>query len=136
MYNQLAKGVGTLTVWNMPDTVMLAEEKGYPFGYVLPESGTPVLTEGIAIVKDAPHPKAAEAFYEFVNTTEAAKLLAEKYYRIPTRDDVEGLPAWITEAEDKIKPMDIDWALFQEKSDEWMDYWDNHIKSSDKEKGE
>ena len=136
MYNQLAKGVGTLTVWNMPDTVMLAEEKGYPFGYVLPESGTPVLTEGIAIVKDAPHPKAAEAFYEFVNTTEAAKLLAEKYYRIPTRDDVEGLPEWITEAEDKIKPMDIDWALFQEKSDEWMDYWDNHIKSSDKEKGE
>lgn len=136
MYNQLAKGVGSLTVWNMPDAVMLAEEKDYPFGYVLPESGTPVLTEGIAIVKDAPHPKAAEAFYEFVNTPEAAKLLAETYYRIPTREDVTDLPDWITEAEEDIKPMDIDWALFQEKSDEWMDHWDNHIKNAEKEKGE
>ncbi|WP_260470013.1 extracellular solute-binding protein [Bhargavaea beijingensis] len=136
MYNQLAKGVGSLTVWNMPDAVMLAEEKGYPFGYVLPASGTPVLTEGIAIVKDAPHLKAAEAFYEFVNTPEAAKLLAEKYYRIPTRDDVTDLPEWITEAEDDIKPMDIDWALFQEKSDEWMDHWDNQIKNAEKETGE
>lgn len=136
MYNQLAKGVGSLTVWNMPDAVMLAEEKGYPFSYVLPESGTPVLTEGIAIVKDAPHPKAAEAFYEFVNTPEAAKLLAEKYYRIPTREDVTDLPEWITEAEEDIKPMDIDWALFQEKSDEWMDHWDNQIKNAEKETGE
>ncbi|GEN30861.1 iron(III) transport system substrate-binding protein [Cerasibacillus quisquiliarum] len=134
MYNDIAKGVGKLTVWNMPDTVMLAEEKDYPFDYVIPESGTPVLTEGIAIIKDAPHPKAAEAFYEFVNTPEAMQLLAEKYYRIPTRTDVENLPDWITETE--IKPMDIDWALFQEKSDEWMDYWDNHIKNASKDKSE
>ncbi|WP_404455295.1 extracellular solute-binding protein [Virgibacillus necropolis] len=134
MYNQVAKGVGSLSVWNMPDTVMLAEEKGYPFDYVIPESGTPVLTEGIAIVKDAPHPKAAEAFYEFVNTKKAAKLLAEKYYRIPTREDIEDLPEWITETE--IKPMEIDWTLFQEKSPKWMEYWDNKIKNTEKDKSE
>lgn len=134
MYNQVAKGVGSLSVWNMPDTVMLAEEKDYPFGYVIPESGTPVLTEGIAILKDAPHPKAAEAFYEFVNTKEAAKLLAEKYYRIPTRDDIEELPEWITETE--IKPMDIDWELFDEKQSEWMEYWDNNIKNTEKDLSE
>ncbi|MBM7600181.1 iron(III) transport system substrate-binding protein [Virgibacillus halotolerans] len=134
MYNQVAKGVGNLSVWNMPDTVELAEEKGYPFGYTIPESGTPVLTEGIAVIKDAPHPKAAEAFYEFVNTPEATKLLAERYYRIPTRDDIEDLPDWITETE--IKPMDMDWDLVEEKEDEWMDYWDNQIKSTDKDKSD
>ncbi|WP_231514915.1 extracellular solute-binding protein [Oceanobacillus salinisoli] len=134
MYNQVAKGVGSLSVWNMPDTVMLAEEKGYPFDYVIPESGTPVLTEGIAILKDAPHPKAAEAFYEFVNTKEAAKLLAETYYRIPTREDVENLPAWITETE--INPMEIDWAVFEEKQTEWMEYWDNNIKNTEKDLSE
>ncbi len=134
MYNQVAKGVGSLSVWNMPDTVMLAKEKGYPFDYVIPESGTPVLTEGIAIVKDAPHPKAAEAFYEFVNTKEAAKLLAEKYYRIPTREDVEDLPEWITKTE--IKPMEIDWSVFQEKSPKWMEYWDTEIKNTEKDKSE
>ncbi|MFD2922332.1 extracellular solute-binding protein [Halobacillus naozhouensis] len=134
MYNQVAKGVGSLSVWNMPDTVMLAKEKGYPFDYVIPESGTPVLTEGIALVKDAPHPKAAKAFYEFVNTKEAAKLLAEKYYRIPTREDIEDLPGWITETD--IKPMDIDWGLFQEKSQEWMEHWDTKIKNTEKDKSQ
>lgn len=134
MYNQVAKGVGNLSVWNMPDTVMLAEEKGYPFSYVIPESGTPVLTEGIAIVEDAPHPEAAKAFYEFVNSEEAAKLLAEKYYRIPTRDDISDLPKWIEDTQ--INAMEIDWEVFQEKSEEWMEYWDNNIKNSDKQKEE
>jgi iron(III) transport system substrate-binding protein len=131
MYNKIAKGEGVLTVWNMPDTVMLKEQKNYPFDFVIPESGTPVLTEGIAIVKGAPHPKAAEAFYEFVNTQEAAKILAEQHYRIPTRKDIQDLPQWITETE--IKEMDIDWKVLEEKSDEWMKYWDENIKNADKE---
>lgn len=131
MYNKVAKGEGKLSVWAMPDVVMLKENKNYPFEFIIPESGTPVLTEGIAVVNDAPHPKAAEAFYEFVNTPEAAKILAEEFYRIPTRDDVEGLPEWITETE--IKSMDIDWKVFQENSDSWMKYWDENIKSGEKE---
>ncbi len=131
MYSKVAKGEGLLTVWNMPDTVMLKETKGYPFDFVIPESGTPVLTEGIALVKGSKHPKAAQAFYEFVNTAEAMKLLAEKYYRIPTRTDVTDLPDWIAETE--IKTMEIDWKLFEAKSDEWMKYWDENIKNRAKE---
>jgi iron(III) transport system substrate-binding protein len=134
MYNQVAKGVGNISVWNMPDTVQLTEEKDYPFGYHVPKSGTPVITEGIAVFENAPHPKAAEAFYEFVNTPEAAKLLAEEYYRIPTRDDIEELPEWIEETE--ITPMDMDWELIEEKQDEWMEYWDNNIKNTDKDKSD
>jgi iron(III) transport system substrate-binding protein len=131
MYNKVAKGEGKLSVWAMPDVVMLKENKNYPFEFIIPESGTPVLTEGIAIVNEAPHPKAAEAFYEFVNTPEAAKILAEEFYRIPTRDDIEGLPEWITNTE--IKSMDIDWKVFQEHSDSWMKHWDENIKSGEKE---
>ncbi|MFJ7754369.1 extracellular solute-binding protein [Peribacillus muralis] len=131
MYNKIAKGEGSLSVWAMPDVVMLKENKKYPFEFVIPESGTPVLTEGIAIVEGAKHPKAAEAFYEFVNTKEAAKNLAEEFYRIPTRSDVPDLPEWITSTE--IKAMDIDWNVFQEKGDEWMKHWDENIKSGDKE---
>ncbi|WP_423408362.1 extracellular solute-binding protein [Heyndrickxia sp. MSNUG] len=131
MYNKVAKGEGSVSVWAMPDVVMLKENKNYPFEFIVPESGTPVLTEGIALVKDGKHPKAAEAFYEFVNTPEAAKLLAEKYYRIPTRDDVKDLPKWITDTE--IKAMDIDWKVFQDNSDAWMKHWDENIKSGDKE---
>ena len=58
-------------------------------------------------------------------------LLAEKYYRIPTRTDVTDLPDWIAETE--IKTMEIDWKLFEAKSDEWMKYWDENIKNRAKE---
>jgi len=131
MYNKVAKGEGLISVWNMPDTVMLKEQKNYPFDFIIPKSGTPVLTEGIALVKGSKHPEAAKAFYEFVNTPEANKILAETHYRIPTRSDVEDLPEWIKNT--KITQMDIDWKTFQEKSPEWMQYWDENIKSQSKE---
>ena len=131
MYNKVAKGEGLLSVWGMPDVAMLKEQKNYPFDFIIPASGTPVLTEGIAIVKGAPHPKAAEAFYEFVNTPEAAKILAEQHYRIPTRNDVTDLPDWIKNTE--IKEMDIDWDVFESQSDVWMKYWDENIKNGDKQ---
>ncbi|WP_026679355.1 extracellular solute-binding protein [Fictibacillus gelatini] len=134
MYNKIAKGEGSVTVWDMPDVVMLKEQKKYPFEFVIPESGTPVLTEGIALVKGAKHPKAAKEFYEFVNSQEANKILAEKYYRIPTRNDINGLPKWIEDTE--IKPMKIDWNVFEKKTNEWMEYWDTNIKSKEKEKKE
>jgi iron(III) transport system substrate-binding protein len=127
MYSKIARGEGSLTVWDMPDVVMLKETKHYPFDYVIPESGTPVLTDGIALVKGGKHPKAAKEFYEFVNSKEAAKILAEKYYRIPTRNDIDDLPAWI--AETKIKPMELNWDLLRKKEKEWMEYWDENIKS-------
>lgn len=134
MYSKVARGEGALTIWNMPDTVMLKETKNYPFDFVIPESGTPVLTEGIALVKGGKHPKAAKAFYEFVNSKQAMKHLAKTYYRIPTRNDIQGLPAWI--AETRIKPMDLDWGILQEKEDEWMDHWDQKIKNKAKQKEE
>ncbi|MDM5340709.1 extracellular solute-binding protein [Fictibacillus enclensis] len=134
MYSKVAKGEGTVSVWDMPDVVMLKKEKNYPFDFVIPESGTPVLTEGIALVKNAKHPKAAKAFYEFVNSKEANKILAEKHYRIPTRTDIDNLPKWIEDT--KIKPMDIDWKVFESKSNGWMEYWDNNIKNKEKEQKE
>jgi iron(III) transport system substrate-binding protein len=127
MYSKIARGEGSLTVWDMPDVVMLKETKHYPFDYVIPESGTPVLTDGIALVKGGKHPQAAKEFYEFVNSKEAVKILAEKYYRIPTRNDIDNLPAWVTET--KIKPMELDWDLIQKNEKEWMKYWDENIKS-------
>jgi len=134
MNNKIAKGEGLVSVWNMPSTVQMREAQNYPFDFIIPKSGTPVLTEGIALVKGGKNPKAAKAFYEFVNTPEAAKILADEHYRIPTRTDVKDLPDWITKTE--IKEMDIDWKVFQEHSDEWMKYWDENIKNSKKEQKE
>lgn len=128
MQQKLARGEGLLTVWNMPDIVFQAEVKGYPFGYVIPKSGTPIVTDGIAIIAKCKHPEQAKLYYEFVNSIDSMIILAKQHYRIPARNDIprESLPKWITETE--IRPMDIDWQVFSQKSDEWMKYWEQNIK--------
>jgi iron(III) transport system substrate-binding protein len=129
MQQKLARGEGLITVWNMPDIMFQAKAKGYPFDYVFPESGTPMVTDGIAIIANCKHPEPAKLYYEFVNSKESMLILAEEHYRIPTRSDIptDSLPKWITETE--IKPMDIDWKVFSEKSEEWMKYWEQNIKN-------
>jgi len=87
-----------------------------------------VLTDAVAIIGNSKHPKAAEAFYEFVTNLQSSVLLAHEHYRIPTRNDIpeKSLPKWISET--KITPMEIDWKVMGEKEAEWMKYWDENIK--------
>jgi iron(III) transport system substrate-binding protein len=119
-----------LTLWNMPDIELRQKKDGYPLAYIIPKSGTPVLTDAIAIVKGTKHRKEAEAFYEFVTTPESLAFAAKEFYRIPSRDDIpkESLPEWMRDM--NIPKMDMDWALVEAKSQEWMEYWDNHIRGS------
>lgn len=127
MYIKLAREEGLVTLWNMPD-IFLQKKNGYPFDFIIPKSGTPVLTEGIAIVKNARHPDLAKAFYDFVTSKESMIQAAEQFDRIPTRTDIEPelLPDWITQNE--IKAMPLDWKLIAEKEKAWMEKWDQEIK--------
>jgi iron(III) transport system substrate-binding protein len=127
MYQKLARGEGALTLWNMPD-MALQRDNGYPFGFVIPRSGTPILTEGLAVVAGAPHDSLARAFYEFITTPDQLLHQAQEYYRIPARSDVpqDQLPDWIREA--AINPQQLDWQVMRENEAAWMQYWDRHIK--------
>jgi len=129
MQQKLARGEGLLTIWNMPDMVFQAKAKNYPFSYVIPKSGTPVVTEGIAIVANCKHFEEAKLYYEFVNSQDSMLILANEHYRIPTRNDIPKslLPDWINKA--SFIPMDIDWEIFSQKSNEWMKYWEQNIKN-------
>jgi iron(III) transport system substrate-binding protein len=130
MIPKLAKQEAVLTLWNMPDIELQRGKYSYPLAYVIPKSGTPVLTDAIAIVKGTRHRKEAEAFYEFVNTPESLAFAAKEFYRIPSRNDIpkDTLPEWMRDL--NIPKMDLDWQLVEEKSDEWMVYWNNHIRGS------
>lgn len=96
------------------------------------ESGSPVITDGIAVIKNAPHPEAAKAFVEFAGSAKIQSLLANAFNRMPTHADaLEGAPAWMSEITFKV--MDVDWADLAAKQSEWMQKWDTEIKSSDKD---
>lgn len=131
LYQKLGRQEGTITLWDMPDIATLKQRTGIPVDYVIPSSGTPVLVDGIAIVKGTKHPKEARLYYEFVTTPEALKAAAEQFLRIPARTDIpaSSLPKWIQEAKATIKPMAVDRQVMAEHLDEWMKYWDTNIRN-------
>lgn len=128
MMQKLARGEGAISLWNMPDVVIYREKKNIKnIAYLIPKSGTPVITDGIAIVKGAPHEEEARRFYEFVNTPESLVYAARTYYRIPARTDLDRsqLPAWMN---DPFTRMPLDWELLRKEGNEWLGYWDREIR--------
>ena len=75
MFQKLARKEGIVTFWLMSD-IMLQVDRGYPFGFVVPQSGAPILTDGIALIANGKNPEAARTFYEFVTNIESTVLKA------------------------------------------------------------
>ena len=48
---KLARQEGLVTLWDLPD-ILISRSKGMPFGYVFPRSGTPVIDDAIALVRE------------------------------------------------------------------------------------
>jgi len=127
MMQKLARGEGTITLWDMPDVRLYKEQKNFPVGYRIPSSGTPVVIDGIAIVRGGPNTEEAKRFYEFVTTPDSLVYAAQKYYRIPVRTDLDRaqLPAWMNEP---FKSMPLDWDLLRKNGNDWLRYWDTEIR--------
>ena len=128
LYLKLARGEGVVSLWNMPDTYLQAHQYGYPFDFVVPVSGTPVLAEGIALVKGGPNLEDARKFYEFVTTPEALIFQARTFYRIPARKDIpaDSLPQWMVAQ--PIRAMTLDLNRLVKETPRWMAYWAEHIR--------
>ena len=126
LFDQIKRNDELVTVWIMPDAVLQRERNGSPFDFYLPHP-TPVLTEGIAIVKNAPHRENAELFYDFVTTVDAFVHQAEAYAKVPARNDIDAsrLPAWMSEQ--TIEPMTIDWEDFAKNEQRWMARWQTEV---------
>lgn len=131
LYQKLGRQEGVITLWDMPDIATLQQRLGIPIRYVIPSSGTPLLVDGIAIVRGTERRRQAELYYEYVTTPVALVTAAEKFLRIPTRKDIpsEQLPMWIQEALRQIKPMPVDRGVMAAHLDEWMKYWDANIRN-------
>jgi iron(III) transport system substrate-binding protein len=130
LYLKIAREEGLVTLWNLPDIILQARINGYPFGYVIPRSGTPLITDCIAIVRGTRHPEEAARFYEFVTSRESMVQQAMKFARIPTRSDipVRELPEWISTLH--LTGMEIDWTALETDEKDWMKKWDEEIKGS------
>lgn len=131
LYQELGQGDGLVSLWDMPDIALLQQRTKYPIAYTIPSSGTPLLVDGIAIVHGAKHPALAKEYYEFVTTAAALEQAAQRFVRIPARDDIpaDSLPSWIRAARAQIKPMPLDRQLVADSLDTWMKYWDANVRN-------
>ena len=130
LYQKLGRQEGVLTLYNMPDIVMLGQ-RGYKVEYVIPASGTPLLVDAIAVVRGAKQPDAARRYYEFVTSPRSLIVAAERFVRIPARTDIppDSLPQWVRRATAQITPMPLDRDTLSRRLDEWMRYWDANIRN-------
>jgi iron(III) transport system substrate-binding protein len=130
LYLKIAREEGSVSVWNLPDVVIQRTTHDYPFGYLLPRSGTPIVTDGIALVHGAPHVREAVQFYEFVTSVESMVDQAARFARIPSRSDVprDRLPSWMRDLD--LRPLGSDWRVLAGREREWMRVWDERIKGS------
>ena len=137
LYQKLARQEGLVTLWAMPDIEHLKATTDYPIDYVIPASGTPVVIDGIAVVRGTRHPELARAFVEFAGGETAIVTAAERFFRIPARTDIDPAhyPDWLREALEVIHPMEVDAALLREKTPEWMRYWDSNIRRRGRAEG-
>jgi len=127
LMQKLARREGLITLWDMPDVRLFKEQKNLPVGYSIPASGTPVITDGIGIIRGGPNTEEAKRFYEFVTTPESLVYAAHKYYRIPVRNDLDRsqLPAWMNEP---FTRMPLDWDALSKNGNDWLRYWDTEIR--------
>lgn len=97
------------------------------------QSGSPVITDGIALIKGAKHPNSGKAFIEFAGSPAIQALLANKFNRLPTHPAaIADAPKWMSEIQFKV--MDVDWGALSDKQSQWMQKWDAEIKDSGKDK--
>ena len=104
-----------------------------PLEVIDAKSGSPVITDGIALIHGAKHPYAAKAFIDFAGSAKIQALLANKFNRLPTHPDaLADSPKWM--ADISFKVMDVDWGALAKNQSQWMQKWDAEVKDSNKDK--
>jgi len=126
---KIVRQEGLVTIWDLPD-ILLNRRDGLPLGYRFPRSGTPVIEDAIAVVRNARHRAVAEAFVEYVGSVAAQLLATREAYRLPARLDLvaDSLPAWARAVRREMKAADVDWDLLAAHEADWMRYWDRNVR--------
>ncbi|MBD7915380.1 extracellular solute-binding protein [Clostridium sp. Sa3CUN1] len=131
-FQAIGRKEAAITFAPLSSIISNRDENNIPLEIVDAESGSLIITDGIAVIKNAPHKNAAEAFLEFAGSPEIQAELANNFNRMPTLSEaLENSPAWMSE--NKYKAMDVDWTVLAEKQSTWIQKWDSEIKDASKD---
>jgi iron(III) transport system substrate-binding protein len=127
LYLKLSRQEGVVSLWNLQDILIQAEQKSMPFGYVVPASGAAILVDGVGVVNKAKHPQGAQKFLEFLFEESLRADLAKNYFQIPTVPMADSAkPEWLKKI--NLKPLQLEWDVMGANEKTWIEYWDQNIK--------
>ncbi|MEW9081958.1 extracellular solute-binding protein [Caldanaerobacter subterraneus] len=132
MHLKLARQEGLISLWNLQDVLLQKYVKHMPLDFAIPESGVPMLVDGVAIVKNAKNVDGAKKFMEVLFEPDTQLMLSEKVFQIPTRSDLpkEKMPEWLKNL--NLKAMDIDWEVLNKNVAAWIQRWEQEVKGKGK----
>src|SRR5204862_6361168 len=124
---KLDRGVGTVTLWNLQDALIQPLKNNRPWAYVIPQSGVPVLLDGVGVVNNARMMPAAVDFENFLLEPQLQAQLAKDYYQIPAMTlSQSDKPDWLPKLDTKETKMD--WTGRSQSQTGGRTYWSEHIK--------
>ena len=130
MYTAIGKGEAAVSMAVLSDIIDNKENNGMPFEVINPESGSVVITDCVAALKNAPHPNAAAKFVEFVGSAKVEAMIANDFNRIPALDSaLADSPAWM---QTEYKAMDVDWSTIGKNQSKWIEKWETDIINNNK----
>lgn len=132
MHLKLARQEGLISLWNLQDVLLQKYVKNMPLDFAIPESGVPMLVDGVAVVKNAKNVDGAKKFMEVLFEPDTQLMLSEKVFQIPTRSDLpkEKMPEWLKNL--NLKAMDIDWEVLNKNVAAWIQRWEQEVKGKGK----
>jgi iron(III) transport system substrate-binding protein len=102
-----------------------------PLELVDAEEGSIILTDAIAVIKNAPNPNAAKAFLEYAGSEEVQVKLANEFNRMPTLESaLDKCPKWM---QTPLKVMNVDWGNISLHELDWLNMWDTEIRDSSRD---
>ncbi|MDY0209407.1 MAG: extracellular solute-binding protein [Bacilli bacterium] len=123
-YNDFASGKHPISLDWYPNPVSMAETYGFNYEIVSPKDGSPMVSEGVALVKGTKHEDVAKEFIDWFGKTEVQKEICE------FQSTISGIPSVIavvnkdladmanTFTKEKIQK--IDWNLVGNNYQDWM----------------
>lgn len=96
VFRRLSIGEGRLAVVGLPEAVEARRGRYPEVEFFLPESGSPPLLRGAAVLAEAPEPELARAFLELVGDSSTASAVVDGAHLLPVRGGLppEAGPDW------------------------------------------
>ena len=98
IFGKMEGGNAAIATYYAGDYLSMADNTNEPLAFAVPEEGSNWFVDAMCVLKDAPHKEEAEAWINFITSTEASLANMDYiWYASPNREALEKYPAYYEE---------------------------------------